>query len=312
MKKVTVSIPATSANLGPGFDVLGVALHLFNQVSMEADAFGSSSVPSRLLSLSVDVEGEGFDLLPRDSSNLVVRAACRVFETVKRRPTTLRVKLVNNIPLARGLGSSAAATLGGMYAANHLCGKPLSDHALLNLAVAMEGHADNIVPALVGGLCVAGIIERSTRYLRFSAPTDLHAVLCIPEKPMATAKARRVLPSRIPLSAAVFTSSRVAFLLGSLLQKRYEWLGFSMQDVLHQPARAHLIPGLQEVIEEANKAGAWGAALSGAGSSVLAFSKAGAAAKRVGRAMQKRFAARGIPSRWFETSFENKGIRIIL
>jgi homoserine kinase len=206
------------------------------------------------------------------------------------------------------LGSSAAATLGGVYAANQLCGKPLSDQAVLDLAVQIEGHPDNVVPAFVGGFCICGVMDRTTRYLRFNAPSGLRAVVCIPQKPLSTAEARRVLPSRVPLSAATFTSSHVAFLLGALWQKKYEWLSFAMDDVIHQPARTQLLPGLKDVLLDAKKAGAWGAALSGAGSSVIAFSKK-SVARHVGEAMQKRFASRGMPSHWLDLALENKGIR---
>src|SRR6185295_12184726 len=120
MKKVHVKVPATSANLGPGFDVLGVALPLFNEVTMQINGGGWTSA-RRALSLSVDIEGEGFDVLPRDESNLVVRAAFQVFEAARRWPGTLKVKAINRIPLARGMGSSSAATLGGLWAANRLC-----------------------------------------------------------------------------------------------------------------------------------------------------------------------------------------------
>jgi homoserine kinase len=310
MKRVRVKVPATSANLGPGFDVLGVALPLHNELTLQING-GAWTATRRALALSVDVEGEGFDSLPRDESNLVVRAAFTVFEAARRWPGTLRVKTINRIPLARGLGSSAAATLAGMCAANRLCGKPLSEQAILNLATGMEGHADNLVPAMVGGICITGVVGAETHFLKFPAPGQLRAVLCIPQKPLSTVDARRILPSRVPLSAAVFTSSHVAFLLGALWQKKYEWLGFAMDDVLHQPARAALLPGLKDAIADAKKAGAWGAALSGAGSSVIALTKPGAVAKRVGQRMQQRFASRGIPSRWVDLSLENKGIQYL-
>jgi len=137
-KKVTVHIPATSANLGPGFDVLGVALHLYNEVSLSADPQGLSH-SYRAPQLAVDIEGEGTAVLPRNHTNLVVRAAYKVFEKARRWPKELHAKLVNRIPLSRGLGSSSAAALGGICAANALVGKPLSDETLLEMAVAMEG-----------------------------------------------------------------------------------------------------------------------------------------------------------------------------
>jgi homoserine kinase len=308
-RKVTVQIPATSANLGPGFDVLGIALRLYNEVSFSADAKGFT--PFRHTpNIVIEIEGEGSGTLPRDHSNLVVRAAFKVFERARKWPAELHVKLVNRIPLSRGLGSSSAASLGGICAANALIGKALSDHALLELAVGLEGHPDNVVPAMVGGFCISGVIDHQVRYLKFAVPSSLRAVVCIPERPLETREARRVLPSRIPFSAAVFTSSRVAFLVGALLQKRYAWLSFAMEDVLHQTPRANLIPGLKEAICEAKKAGAYGSALSGAGSSVIAFSEPGPVAHRVGLAMQKAFALHGMPSRFQELVFENKGVRL--
>ncbi len=307
-KKVAVHIPATSANLGPGFDVLGVALALYNEIHLEVDGGGLSSF-RQSPPVTVAIEGEGADKLPRDATNLVIRAAFKVFERAKKWPKALRARTVNRIPLSRGLGSSAAASLGGLCAANALIGGRLSHQAILDLAVEMEGHPDNVVPAFVGGLCVAGVIRDQTRYLKFPAPPGLCAVVCSPDRPLETKEARRVLASRIPFTAAVFTSSRVAFLLGSLLQKRYEWLSFAMEDVLHQPARAKLVPGLHQAIQSAVKAGAYGAALSGAGSSVIAFSKPGPVVSRVGLAMQKAFAAKGVASRWQELALENKGVR---
>lgn len=308
-KKITIHVPASSANLGPGFDVLGVALNLFNSVTFVVEGKNPMTASRPPVSVSIDIHGEGLGLLPRDKSNLVVRAAYRVFEKLKKWPIALRVSQMNRIPLARGMGSSAAATIAGLCAANRLLGTPLSEQVLLDMAVDLEGHADNVVPALVGGFCVSGIVNRQTHYLKFNAPANLHAVLCIPEKLLPTSTARRILPSRVPLTSAVFTSSRTAFLLGSIVQKRYDWLGFAMEDVLHQPARAALIPGLAAVIHEARNAGAWGAALSGAGSSIVAFSKAGGAAKRVGQAMQRCFAQHGEPSRFVDLTLNNQGIR---
>jgi len=308
-KKVTVHVPATSANLGPGFDVLGVALHLYNDVILSADPKGFS--PSRHTpQLFVEVEGEGTGTLPRNHSNLVVRAAFKVFERTHQWPKELYVKLVNRIPLSRGLGSSSAAALGGICAANALIGRPLKDEELLEMAVAMEGHPDNVVPSMVGGFCISVFVNHRVQYLKFSVPPGLRAVVCSPDKPLETQEARRVLPSRIPFSAAVFTSSRVAFLIGAILQKRYDWLSFAMDDVLHQPARAKLIPGLNEAIREARNAGAFGAALSGAGTSIIAFCKPGQTAAHVGHAMQKAFQHHGIASRFRDLDLENKGIRI--
>ncbi len=308
-KKVVVQVPATSANLGPGFDVLGMALSLYNEVHLETDDAQFSSFRQNPI-MSVTIEGEGAGRLPTDNSNLVLQMALKVFEKAKRWPRgMIRLKTINRIPLARGLGSSSSAIVGGLCAANALTGGRLPLSVLLEMAVSVEGHPDNVVPAFVGGLCIAGVIKEEVRYLRFPAPQELRAVVCSPDRPLETRDARRVLPSRIPFSAAVFTSSRVAFLLGALLQKRYDWLDFAMEDVLHQPARARLIPGLRDAISEASKAGAYGAALSGAGSSVIALVKPGPVAKKVGFAMQKAFGARGVTSLFQELLLDNKGVR---
>ena len=308
-KKVSVHVPATSANLGPGFDVLGVALALYNEVHLETDEAHFSSF-RQTPQTTVMVEGEGAHLLPRDHSNVILQAAFKVFEKAKRWPKgALRLRTVNRIPLTRGLGSSSAAIVGGLCAANALTGGRLPLSVLIETAVGMEGHPDNVVPAFVGGLCVAGVVKEETRYLRFPAPPDLRAVVCSPDRPLQTHEARRVLPSRIPFTAAVFTSSRVAFLLGAFLQKRYDWLDFAMEDVLHQPARARLVPGMRISILEAKRTGAYGAALSGAGSSVIAFVKPGPTAKKVGLAMQKAFASRGVASHFQDLALENRGVR---
>lgn len=308
IKRITVHVPATSANLGPGFDVLGVALHHFNDVTFDTKGQGWSSHRGPF-PLAIQVEGQGQETLPRNESNLVIRAAMKVFDQAKRWPKSLQARLVNRIPLSRGLGSSAAATLGGLCAANALLGKPLSDPELLDQAVRMEGHPDNVTPALVGGFCVSGVIQNQPRYLKFRAPSGLRAVICSPDRPLPTSQARRVLPSRVPFTAAVFTSSRVAFLIGAILQKRYDLLGFAMEDVLHQPHRARFVPGLPEVIREAKKAGAWGAALSGAGSSVIAFARPGPVSRRVARAMKQAFDAHQLGSRCLELSLDNRGVR---
>lgn len=308
-RRVHVRVPATSANLGPGFDVLGIALALHNEVTFETDASQWNSARSALRPV-VLIEGEGASTLPRTDANLVIKVAYRVFERAKRWPKSLRVSLKNRIPLSRGMGSSAAATVGGIVAANTLIGKPLSEQEVLDFAVATEGHPDNVVPSILGGLCVSGVINRRTQYLRFAVPTGLRAVVCSPDRALATADARRVLPSRVPFHAAVFSASRVAFLLGALMQRKFDKLNFAMEDVLHQPARAALVPGLKAVIRAAQEAGAYGAALSGAGSSVIALSKPGPMARRVAKAMGAAFAAHRVSSRSRDLALENRGVTL--
>jgi homoserine kinase len=146
--------------------------------------------------------------------------------------------------------------------------------------------------------------------LKFPVPPGLQAVVCIPERPLSTLAARQVLPKRVPLKDAVFTASRTAFLVGAFLQKRFDLLSFAMQDVLHQPARSRLMPGFTEAVQAALKAGAYGSALSGAGSTVIAFAGDARTAKRAGGAMQRAFQRKGVASRWMELALENQGVRI--
>jgi len=308
MKKVTIQIPATSANLGPGFDVLGVALGLWNQVSFIAEK-GFQSKPYE--ELAMHVAGAGVETLPCNSSNLILKAAHVVFREVGRWPKRLQVEAVNRIPLARGLGSSSAAIVGGMVAANRLLGNPLKMDEIVSLAVAREGHPDNVVPAALGGVCISGMFDGKPRWLRLGVPKGLRAVVCVPELELSTAQARQALPRKVSIKDAVFTASRTAFLVGALVQKKYDLLGDAMGDVLHQPYRAKLVPGLLDAIDAARKAGAYGAALSGAGSCVLALVSADANTAAIGQSMQRVFKAHKISSQWLDLTLEEKGIQVL-
>jgi len=308
MKKVTVQVPATSANLGPGFDVLGVALGLYNDVSMASDQ-GFQSRP--YTALAVRISGDGVDTLPIDKNNLIVRAAEVVFKEAGRWPKRLSVEVMNRIPLARGMGSSSAAIVGGMAAANKLIGSPLSLETIVDLAVAMEGHPDNVVPAALGGFCVSGLFDGKPRWWRLSAPKGLKAIVCVPDLQLSTQDAREALPKKVKLQDAVFTASRTAFLIGAVVRKRYADLGEAMADVLHQPYRAKLVPGLLEAIAGARKAGAYGAALSGAGSCVIALAPVSASSSKIGNAMKNVFKQQKIASQWLDLTLEEKGIRTV-
>lgn len=258
---VTVRVPATSANLGPGFDTLGMALELYNTVEMAEAPAG----------VRLYVEGEGAEALSRRPDNLVVSAAERLFAECGRSVSGLIVRLVNRIPVSRGLGSSATAIVGGLVAANHLVGSPLGTDDLLELAVAMEGHADNVTPALMGGVTVACNTGGRTRYLRFDPPPDLALGVIIPDRPLSTAEARRVLPDRIPREDAVYNLQRACLLVGALQAGRLDLIGEALGDRLHQPYRVSLLPGLDQVLSTSRRPGLLGACLSGSGSTVLVF-----------------------------------------
>ncbi|AGL01933.1 homoserine kinase [Desulfoscipio gibsoniae] len=258
---IRVQVPATTANLGPGFDCLGMALELYNIVEFTKITRG----------LVIEVDGEGAGELPRNESNLVYRAAKRVFDKVGYSPAGLRIRLVNNIPVGRGLGSSASAVIGGIIAANRLCDAGLNKREMLALACSMEGHPDNIAPALLGGLVIYASVEGEITWTKIDLPAGLKAVVAVPDFTMSTRDTREALPHMVTMRDAVFNISRAALLVAALQKGDLSVLGTAMDDKLHQPFRAGLIPGFKKVISAARLAGARGVALSGAGSAIVAL-----------------------------------------
>lgn len=280
---IRVRVPATTANLGAGFDCLGLALGLYNEVEAQEATRG----------LAISVEGEGTADLPTDESNLVWRAAQRVFAQVGHPSAGLRLHLRNGIPLESGLGSSAAATVAGLMLANEWLGRPLTTVDLLQLAVDMEGHPDNVAPALLGGLVVVGRAADGSLLAERVATPPLSAVVVMPDFRLSTAVARRALPSAVTMADAVFNLSHTALTVVALQRGDHALLAQAMEDRLHQPYRAPLVPGLAEALAAARRQGA-AVAISGAGPAVIAFA---ADAEAVGATMRGAFAAAGLGAR---------------
>jgi homoserine kinase len=257
--RVHVRVPATSANLGPGFDALGLALALHNEVeAAEADG------------VSVRIAGEGAGRLPAGADNVVARGVRLAFEAAGRPFKGVALTCVNRIPAARGLGSSAAAWVGGLVAGNALLGEPLDRDALLGLAARAEGHPDNVAAALLGGLTVSCAEGDRVTAIALPVPADVRWVVLVPVVTSATAEARAVLPASVPRADAVFNVQRVALLLAALSAGRPAALRVALDDRLHQPYRRRLFPWMPAVAEAAREAGALGCVLSGAGPSLLA------------------------------------------
>ncbi|MHB9156203.1 MAG: homoserine kinase, partial [Endomicrobiales bacterium] len=212
-----------------------------------------------------------------------------------------------HLPLVSGLGSSAAARLGGILAANEIAGKRLSEEEILSLGVEMEGHPDNLVPALAGGLCACVTAGKKVSFIKLPAP-KLKAAVCTPDFALATESARKVLPTHLPLSSVVFNCSRLALLMAALQTGRYGHLAEAMEDCLHQPSRERLVPGMAGVLEAARTAGAYGAALSGAGPSVIALCSP-SRARRVALSMKNKWLQGDIGSRSFILDFDPRGAR---
>ena len=292
-----VSVPATTANLGPGFDCLGLALDLCNRTTFSLAETGQS----------IEITGEGSEVLPADSSNLVLRAAQRLFDEAGQQPSGLHVLQENSIPVGSGLGSSSAAVLGGMLAANAIIGNPLNEREVLKLAAGLEGHPDNVTPALLGGLTVTVIDDDDLVVERVSIP-DLQVVVVLPEFNLSTQAARRALPHTVPLADAIFNIGRVPLLVRALEQGNYDRLAVAMKDRLHQPYRLALIPGMAEAFIAGKQAGAAAVALSGAGPSAIAF--AADHHDEIARAMAGAFAAEGVDSRAWILAVHRHGSQI--
>ena len=281
---IDVRVPATSANLGPGFDVLGLALGLYNEVVFE-EADG----------VMVAIEGEGAGRLPTGADNVVARAVRMAYEAAGQRFVGAALRCVNRIPPARGLGSSAAAWVGGLVAGNAALDSPLDRQAILALASRAEGHPDNVAAALLGGLTVSCVAGDQVAAVSLPVSPKIEWVVLVPEAESSTKEARAVLAPTVPRTDAVFNLQRLGLLLASLAQGRVDLLRVAMDDKLHQPQRQVLFPWMESVRRVALEAGAFGCVLSGAGPSLLAGALGRGDA--VARAMEGALDAVGLKGR---------------
>jgi homoserine kinase len=305
--RVSVSVPATSANLGPGFDCLALALHLRNifEVTLQTSRSGGYARPR------ITVRGSPEDVrqLKHKRNNLFVSAFRAVCERQGVALPSLTLSIRINLPPSRGLGSSATAVVGGLLAANTLLGSPLGREELLDMAVACEPghHADNVAAALYGGLVVTGVRDAHDHLvtLALPVPQDLRAVLYIPDMPMSTVRGRSLLPDSYTKADVTFNLGRVALLVGALQAGRYDVLGLAMDDRVHQPYREQMFPALREFIAAARAAGADGACLSGGGSTVLALTTGSAEAVR--DAMEAAGQRLNVPGRGFIAEISRRG-----
>ncbi|WP_448527247.1 homoserine kinase [Parathermosynechococcus lividus] len=257
-----VTVPATTANLGPGFDCLGAALTLTNTFT-----FSASDRPC------VVIRGAEAAGVASSTDNLAYRAYCRLYEHLGREAPPVYLEIELGVPLARGLGSSATAIIGGLVGANRLAGFPLSHTEVLELAIALEGHPDNVVPALLGGCRLAVREEHSGTWRWLDVPwdSDVVPIVAIPDFELATETARHVLPATCSYTDAIFNISHLGTLLRGLETGHRDWLQVALQDHLHQPYRQHLIKGYADLHAAALAAGAYGLVISGAGPSLLAL-----------------------------------------
>ncbi len=287
-RSVSVTVPATSANLGAGFDALALALELTNRVRLEVlDREG----------IELEVRGQGAGRLDAGRDNRFLAGLWRGLEAALGAvPDGIgwRIEMDNEIPFGRGLGSSAAATVAGLLAADALTGGRLDERTMLRLAAGIEGHPDNAAAALLGGFVVVADVDGAPLAVRFEPPHDLRAVLFIPERELSTSSMRAVLPASVPRRDAVHNVGRASLAVAAFASGRVDLLDAATEDRLHEPYRAAVYPELPSLVAAARAAGARGACLSGAGSTVIAFASESAVAEGVSRALADAAAAAGL------------------
>ncbi len=292
-----VEVPGTSANLGPGFDTLGVALELINTVRVEA-----------AVKWEMVVEGEGADRLTLGDRNLLYRAMTTGARRWGLNIPPARLICRNAVPLSRGLGSSSAAIIAGLLIAARLGGVDRSADEILHIASEIEGHPDNVAPALLGGLQVCVLADGKVAHVRVPIALPVTVALFVPDVPMPTREARGVIPRRVDLHDAVYNISRACLLVAALASGELEALRVGTQDMLHQPPRMRLFPTMPVLFHAALEAGALGVYLSGAGSTVAAFVQGDGWA--VANAMAEAAARDSVSGRPLVTAIREEGAKL--
>ncbi|MBD2491060.1 homoserine kinase [Aulosira sp. FACHB-615] len=301
ISSVTVNVPATTANLGPGFDCIGAALTLCNQFKFTRLDEGG---------LTIHVTGAEAERVQTDESNLLYQAFLKLYQYIDQTPPPVKIEIGLGVPLARGLGSSATAIVGGLVAANQLAGEPLSQVQVMELAIAMEGHPDNVVPALIGGCRLAATSETGWEICDVPWDEKIVPVVAIPNFELSTSEARRVLPTEFSRADAIFNTAHLGLLLRGLETGKGEWLRAALQDKLHQPYRKALIPGYDAVNAAAVAAGAFGMVISGAGPTLLALADA-AHSQAVELAMASAWKDAGIDAEVRSLALDTQGATIL-
>lgn len=272
--KVSYKVPATSANIGPGFDCLGMALPVYNIVTIE-----ETTAPAKNLNINLmnDIENAietNIDNITRDNSNIVYRAVEELYGMVGRDVGNISISIQTGIPVARGLGSSASVIVGGLLAANDILGNPADEAAMLSIATEIEGHPDNVAPAILGGFILSSREESGLILTeKLSWPEDWDITVCIPDFELSTNIARSVLPEFVPIQDAVYNAKHLAMFIQAINTKNVKLMKKALHDKLHQPYREKLIPGMNEIMEAfKNEDNVIGTVLSGAGPSILVIS----------------------------------------
>ena len=269
--KVSVKVPATTANLGPGFDCLGMALPIYNTITVE-----ETVLPGTGIEINIIDETNEMDIIsiPTDENNIVYKAIELLYNSIGQEPAELKITINTQIPVTRGLGSSASVVVGGLIAANELLGRPADEAALLSIASEIEGHPDNVAPAILGGFVFSSLEEDgSVVYRKLNWPKDWNITVCIPDFELATDIARSVIPQEIPIKDTIFNIKRIAMLIEAVNTEDEKLMKLALMDRLHQPYREKLVSGMKEIKEALqHEENVLGVVLSGAGPSLLVIS----------------------------------------
>ena len=310
--KVSVKVPATSANLGPGFDCMGLAIPLYYTITIEETVLPGTGVEINVLA-GEDMESElHLDHIPMDENSIIYRAVELLYNSIGQTPSELKITIQSQIPIARGLGSSASVIVGGLIAANELLGRPADEVALLSIATEVEGHPDNVTPAIVGGLVITSQEDDgSIIYKKLDWPEEWHLTVCVPDYELATDISRSVLPKEVPMHDAVFNAQRMAMFVHAIHTKDDELMKLALKDKLHQPYRMKLVPGLEKIIANLkHEEDVLGTVLSGAGPSILIVSK-GNSQDKIKTIVRDTWADLNVKVQIFDTTIEKQGATIL-
>lgn len=307
--KVSVQTPATIANLGCGFDCFGLALPLYNVVTIEETIMPGSGVEINIMDMDSGLSSEN---IPRDKNNIVYKAIELLYNYIGQTPTELKINIKTGIPVARGLGSSASVIVGGLMAANELLGHPADKDVLLSIATEIEGHPDNVAPALFGGVVISSLEETgSVTYKNLPWPKDWKITVGIPDFELATDISRSVLPDMVSIKDAIFNLRRASEFVHAVHTKDEELMKVAMTDKLHQPYRMKLVPGLSSIMHDLKHTeGVLGCVLAGAGPSIAVVSN-NSNIDEVKNIIQTNWNNINVNSKIQTYSVENEGAKII-
>ncbi|MBR6722180.1 homoserine kinase [bacterium] len=310
--KVSVKVPATSANIGPGFDCMGLALPIYNTVTIEETVLPGTGVEINVLADSDAIDQASLDHIPLDENSIVYKAVELLYNSIGQTPSELKITIHSSIPVTRGLGSSSSVIVGALLAANELLGRPADEAALLSIATEIEGHPDNVAPAILGGLIIAAQEDDgSVTYRKLEWPEEWALTVCIPDFELATEIARSVLPKEVPMKDAIFNAQKLAMLLHAVNTKDSELMKSALKDRLHQPYRMKLIPGLDKIMDNLKHfENVLGCVISGAGSTILVISEKNDLDK-VRNIVKETWANQNIKCDIRTLSIENNGAQVI-